>query len=197
MGANCAFRFASTSQTSGRRIRLMKPGVKALSRFRSTVAFALMLWCAGAGCMLVSYAHGAAMSGANLADSHSHKQKLSDASASMGAHACCKARRSSSKATAGASMGQTGSHLESFADVQQIALPEAPGSSDATSCCPLTSGSFVVASRSQSNDDNAARADQRGSFLPTLTNSQPAPRSYPLRLPDQNQTYLRGCVFLI
>lgn len=196
MGANCAFRFASTSQTSGRRIRLMKPGVKALSRFRSTVAFAMMLWCAGAGCMLVTYAHGVAISGANLAASHSNKQKLSDASASMGAHACCKARHSSSKATAGASTAQTGSHLESFADVQQVGLPEAPGS-DATSCCPLTSGSFVVASGSQSNDDSAARADQRGSLSLTLTNSQPAPRFYPLRLPDQNQTYLRGCAFLI
>lgn len=175
----------------------MEPGIKAISRFRSTLAFALMLWCAGAGCMVVSYAQGGAMSGANLADSHSNKQILSGASASMGTHACCKARHSSSKGTAGPGTTQTGSHLESFAGFQQVALPEAPGSSGAMSCCPLTSGSFVVASRSQSNDDNASHADQRGSFLLTVTNSQPTPRFYPLRLPDQNQTYLRGCVFLI
>jgi hypothetical protein len=65
------------------------------------------------------------------------------------------------------------------------------------SCCPLTSGSFVVTSRSQLNEDNASNADQRGSFSLTLTNSQLTPRFDPLRLSDQNQTYLRGCVFLI
>lgn len=183
----------STSQTSGRRIRLMNPGIKAISRFRSTLAVALTLWCAGAGCLLVSYAHVAAMSGANLADSHSNKRKLSDVSASIGGdHACCKARHSSSRRTD----SQRESRLQSSLSFQQVALPDVPDSSGATSCCPLTSGSFVVTSRSQLSDDSASPADQRGSFSLTLTNLQPA-RFDPLPLPDQNQTYLRGCVFLI
>ena len=181
----------STSQTSGRRIRLMNPGRKAISRFRSTLAVALTLWCAGAGCLLVSYAHVAAMSGANLADSHSNKRKLSDVSASIGAHACCKARHSSRQTS-----GQRESDLQSSRSFQQVAVPDLPDSSGATSCCPLTSGSFVVTSRSQLSDDSASPADQRGSFSLTLTNSQPV-RFDLLRLPDQNQTYLRGCVFLI
>jgi hypothetical protein len=143
--------------------------------------------------MVTSYAHGAVMSGANLSGSYSNKQKLSDVSASMGAHACCKARHSSSRRT----IGQTESQLQSSGSFQQVALAEVPDSSDATSCCPLTSGSFVVTSRSQSNDDNASHANQRGSFSLALVNSQPVPRSCPLHLPDQNQTYLRGCVFLI
>lgn len=170
----------------------MKAGVKAFSRFRSTLAFALMLWCAGAGCVLVSYANGAAMSGANLADGQSNKRKLTDVSASAGAHACCKARHSSSRQTS----SQRESDLQSSGNFQ-LAVPDLPDSSEATSCCPLTSGSFVVTSRSQLSDDGASNAEQRGSFSLTLTNSQPAPRLDPLRLPDQNQTYLRGCVFLI
>ena len=167
----------------------MNPGVKAISRFRSTIAFALTLWCAGAGCMLVSYAHGAAMSGANLADRNSNKRKLSDVSASAGGHACCKARHSSSTRTA--SLRE--SNLQSSLSFQQVALPEAPG---ATSCCPLTSGSFVTASRAESNDDGGSLTDQSDSFLLTLSNS-PGPRVCSLSLLDHNQTYLRGCVFLI
>lgn len=169
----------------------MNPGVTAISRFRSTIAFALTLWCAGAGCMLMSYAHGAAMSGANVADTDSTKRKMSDVSASAGGHACCKARYSSSRRTA-----QRGSDLQSSRSFQQVALPDQPDSSGATSCCPLTSGSFVVTSRSQLSDDNASHIEQRSSSL-TLTNSLPAPGFDPLRLPGQNQTYLRGCVFLI
>ena len=183
----------STSQTSERRIRLMNPGIKGISRFRSTIAVALALWCAGAGCMLASYAHVAAMSGANLADGHSNKSKLSDVSASAGAHSCCKAHRSSSRRTA----GQRESNLQFSRSLQQVALPDMPDSSGATSCCPLTSGSFVATSRSQLSDDNASQADQGGSSSLTLTNAQPTHRFDPLRLPDQNQTYLRGCVFLI
>ena len=162
-------------------------------RARSALAVALTLWCACAGCMLVSYAHVAAMSSASLGDSNSNKRKLSDVSASVGAHACCKARHSSSRGTA----SQRESQLQSSGSFQQIALPDVPDSSGATSCCPLTSGSFVVTSRSQLSDDDTSHADQRGSFSLTLTNSQPVPGFNPLRLPDQNQTYLRGCVFLI
>jgi hypothetical protein len=169
--------------------RAVKPGQTAIARMRSTLAFTLMLWCAGAGCMLVSYAHIAAMSGANFADSHSNKRKLSDVSASAGGHACCKARHSSSRSTA----GQRESDLQSSGSFLQVALPRTPG---ATSCCPLTSGSFVTASRAESNGDSGSATDQSDSFSLTLSNS-PGSRVYPLRLTDQNQTYLRGCVFLI
>jgi hypothetical protein len=162
-------------------------------RARRALAFALMLWCAGAGCMLVSYAHVAAMSSATLGDSHSNKRKLSDVSASVGAHACCKARYSSSRGT----VSRPDPQLQSSVSLQQIALPDVPDSSGATSCCPLTSGSFVVASRSQLSDDNASHADQRGSFSLTLANSELVPGFNSLRLSDQNETHLRGCVFLI
>jgi hypothetical protein len=173
----------------------MKLGSKAISRFRSTLAFALIFWCAGAGCMIVSYAHGAAMSAADNAGAQSVKQTLGGASAGAGSHACCKAHHSSSKIGAGAD--HSSSRLESFTGFLQVALPEAPGPSGASNCCPLTSGTFVPASRGESNNDNASTTDQSDLFSLTLTNSPTALRAFPLRLPDQNQTYLRGCVFLI
>jgi hypothetical protein len=65
------------------------------------------------------------------------------------------------------------------------------------SCCPLANGSIAASSRPQANDEGAAAlADEASAFF-AYTISQPAPRAYPLRLPNQNQTYLRGCVFLI
>jgi hypothetical protein len=174
---------------------MMKVGSKAISTLRSTLAFALMLWCAGAGCMVVSYAHGAAMSTADNAAAQSVKQTLGGASAGAGSHACCKAHHSSSKI--GAAASHSSSRLESFTGFLQVALPEAPAPSGATSCCPLTSGTFVPASRAESNNDKASIAGQSDSFPLTLTNSPAALRAFPLRLPDRNQTYLRGCVFLI
>jgi hypothetical protein len=173
----------------------MKPGSKAISRFRSTLAFALIFWCAGAGCMIVSYAHGAAMSGGASAGAQSLEQTLGGVSAAAGSHACCKAHHSSSKI--GAAASHSSSRLESFTGFLQVALPEAPGPSGASNCCPLTSGSFVPASRAESKDENASIRDQSDSLSLILTSSQPALHFYPLRLPDQNQTYLRGCVFLI
>jgi len=179
----------------GVRISMMKVGSKAISTLRSTLAVALMLWCAGAGCMVVSYAHGAAMSGVDNAGAQSFKRTMGDMSASAGSHACCKAHHSSSKI--GAAASHSSSRLESFTGFLQVALPEAPAPSGASNCCPLTSGTFVPASRAKSNDEKASTTDQSDSFSLTLTNSPTALRAFPLRLPDQTQTYLRGCVFLI
>ena len=157
---------------------------------RRAIAIALALWCAGAGCMIVSYAHDASMSGPGNPAPHSSGHSLSSAaSASMGTHACCKARHSSRQSAK--------SQSESSPDVEQIALPESPAPYGVMSCCPLTSGSILVASRSQSYNDNAFVSAQADSRALEVTNSQPAPLAIPLRLPNQNQTYLRVCVFLI
>ena len=159
-----------------------------LRKLRSTIALALMLWCAGAGCVVVSYARGASMT-ADMS------VKQTDASASVASHAGCQAHHSSSKIGAGASPSRSG--LESFTGFLHVALPNVPGPSGGTSCCPLTSGSFVTTSRAESNGDNASTAGQSDSLSAIFTDSPAAPRAFPLRLRDQNQTYLRGCVFLI
>jgi len=165
-------------------------------KFRSAIAFALILWCAGAGCMLVSYAHGAGMSGPEASHSQPGKKSWTGLSASVSTHSCCKARHGSSKQTSEAGT-QTLSRADSSTDVEQVSLTETPAPSGVMSCCPLTTGSFVVASRTHSNDTNSTALAQSNSLSFALTNLRPAPLAIPPRLPDQEQTYLRCCVFLI
>ena len=159
------------------------PDPKTISNLRSTLAFVLTLWCAGAGCMIVSYARAAAMTS---------QQNPGDAP-SMGSHACCKVRHSSSRRNA----GSTTSRNESLPVFQQVALPREPASSGATSCCPLTSGSFLSQSRSQSDDDKVSTLNHNDSLSFASTNTQIPFRAIPLRLLSQEQTYLTGCAFLI
>ena len=161
------------------------PDRKTISKLRSALAFVLTLWCAGAGCMIVSYARPAAMTSS---------QSLGDAPSSMGSHACCKARHSSSRRNPGSTTSRNES--PSTSGFQQVALPVEPASSGATSCCPLTSGSFVTQSRSQSDDDKVLALNQIDSLSFALTNSQTPFRAIPLRLLSK-QAYLTGCAFLI
>lgn len=161
-----------------------------IEKMRSVVAFALVLWCAGAGCLMVSYAHPGVTNNANVPVAKS--QKPSTNTSPMGNHSCCKARRSSSKRTA--SVTQTGA--DSSARSEQIGLPEAPTPSGVMSCCPLRSGSFVIASRGNADNVNSSALAHQTSLFLAPTDSQPW-RVFPVRLPNQKQTYLRGCVFLI
>jgi hypothetical protein len=159
---------------------------------RSVLAMSLILWCAGTGCMIVSYAHGAAMVGGNESP-HASGESLSS-HLSMASHECCKAKHSSAKHTADL-MAMTKTNSRSDA-AEQMTLPELPAPSGAMSCCPLTSGTFVAASRTQSNDNDAAPA-QSDSDSPSLTDLRQPPLVVPLRLPPKDHTYLRCCVFLI
>lgn len=175
---------------AGVRMRAVKPGRKIISRLRSALAVSLVLWCAGAGCMLVSYARTDAMSGASAANA-SGSAEPSQVSGSMGAHKCCKARHASERRLASSDHA---SSSDSFADLEGLA--EFPNSSNAMSCCPLTSGTFVVNSRQRiSNDDVSVSPGAEAASI--ITRFAATPLAMPLRLPDQNQTYLRGCVFLI
>ena len=167
-----------------------------LRKFRSAIAFTLILWCAGAGCMLVSYAHSAAMNGPGASPSHPEEKSWAGLSASMSTHSCCKARHGSSRRTAEAGT-QTISRADSSTEVEQVSLTESPAQSGAMSCCPLTTGSFVASSRTQSNETNGAAPAQNHSLPFALRNSEPKPLAIPPRLPNQEQTYLRCCVFLI
>src|SRR5260370_39661942 len=78
----------------GSRLTPVKSSHAIIGTSRRAIAIALTLWCAGAGCMIVSYAHGA-MTADDSAAAQSHG--LSVASASMSNHACCKAHHSSAK----------------------------------------------------------------------------------------------------
>jgi hypothetical protein len=171
----------------GVELRRVKTAFQQILRPRSIVAIALMFWCAGAGCMMVSYARGA-MTRMD-APAQSAPQAMAGMSASMDAHACCKARHKSSQQSADAVDKASGLELV------QTALPPS-SSSEAMSCCPLTSGSIVIASRSQSTDDNSV-LNHTGSSSLQLTKTKSPPLAVPLRPPNRARAYLLDCAFLI
>jgi hypothetical protein len=113
---------------------------------------------------------------------------LGSATASAGSHDCCKARHPALKRTAGSQTARDG--------IEQVAVPESSPPDGARSCCPLTSGSFVAASRASSNESKASPVTHE--FLtPAIAGLRAAPAEYPLHLPNQNKAYLLDCVFLI
>ena len=143
--------------------------------------------------MLVGYAHSAAMH--QMSPGQTGGQSFAGLSAAVG-HDCCKARNSSSKRSAGTANRRRW-RSEFSTGLKEIALPTNSAPSGAMSCCPLTSGSFVVASHTRANEANESVL-AHGNDLPlSLAKSNAAPLATPLRLPSQNQTYLRCCVFLI
>jgi hypothetical protein len=140
--------------------------------------------------MMVSYARGVAMSAA-VANTESRSAGLGQVSGSAGAHNCCKARHASQRRVASST---THASSADFAGLEE--LSEVPPSSDAMSCCPLTSGTFVVSGRQSISNENVLAVQGAGAGLIVNSVALNFP-AMPLRLPIQNQTYLRGCVFLI
>ena len=163
----------------------VKAVLKKILTVRSLVAIALMFWCAGAGCMMVSYARTAATEVDAAPPAADHAMHMS---ASMDAHECCKAKHKNEKRARSVK-------LASDSEFAEFTIP-ASTPSDAMSCCPLTTGSIVVASRSQSNDSAPALAPADSSLL-KLSKSNSKPVAVPLRLPNRAQAYLLDCAFLI
>ena len=150
------------------------------------LAIALIFWCAGAGCMAVSYAQAAMRDMDAAADAVAHA--MPHMSGAMDAHACCEAKRRGAKRSNSATQSSPGEFTE-------LAIPS-PVQSNAMSCCPLTTGSIVVASRSQSNDEAPALSPTDSSAFKPLTSYQ-KPLAIPLRLPNRAESYLLDCAFLI
>jgi len=171
-------------------MRTVKPGPKIISSFRSVLAVGLVLWCAGAGCMVVSYARAAAITGND--DARSTGTGLDQASGSMGSHSCCKARHASQRGSTLSTARTTAADL--FANLTE--LTQVPNS-NAISCCPLTSGSIVVAGRQRTSSDDASVASEVNAVSSFHKVVATTPNANSLRLPNQSRTYLRGCVFLI
>ena len=171
-----------------RRIRVVIRAVKKIVSVRAVLAFVLMFWCAGTGCMVVSYARAAAT---ELNDAALVMDHAMAGSMSMDAHACCKARRPSAKGH----QSRAASKPES-AELNLLTLPSTPAPTGVMNCCPLTSGSIVATSRSQSND-HATVLHQRDAASLLLIQTDPAPLAVPLRLPNRAHSYLLDCAFLI
>jgi hypothetical protein len=183
-----SFRESSTHSNTQRRIRMVISAVKKVSTLRSVLAFGLMFWCAGAGCMMVSYARAAAIDSSEVAG---RLDQSMAGSMSMDAHACCKAKRPSAK----------GHHSRAEAkslpaDFNLLTTPSLPTPTGVMNCCPLTSGSIVVTSRSQSNDHSAV-SQQTDSASILFVRTDHSPLAIPLRLPNRAHSYLLDCAFLI
>ena len=167
----------------------MISSLRTISTLRSAIAFALMLWCAGVGCMFVSYARAATN------DSPSAPGQMNHAMGSMpmDAHACCKAKHRRGNQT---ERSQSSVENSQFAESSLLTVPSTPTQSGVMSCCPLTTGSIVAASRSQSSD-HARVVQQSSSSSLWLIKSRPSPLAIPLRLPNRAGSYLLDCAFLI
>ena len=162
--------------------------LKHILGLRSFLALVLMFWCAGTGCMMVSYARAAA---ADLSSAAGMMDHAMAGSMSTDAHACCKAKRSATKGHR--------QHADSkplSTELNLLTMPSTPAPAGVMNCCPLTTGSIVVSSRSQSND-SATVLQQRNSSSHSLISSHPAPLAIPLRLPNRTHSYLLDCAFLI
>lgn len=164
----------------------MKSRLISISNFRSALAFGLVLWCAGAGCL----AHGMAMGGGGpKANSKAEKSQVQSDMA-MNGHACCKAQHRALR-------HQPTAKLNSDDMAGLVTLPEESLPDGANSCCPLTSGSFVIASRNQTNDNDTSVLAATGSGEQSVETKLPAHCPIPLRLPNHERTYLTCCAFLI
>lgn len=173
------------------RAKLRLVTAKSLKKLRSALTIALMLWCAGAGCMIVSYAHAARMNDRYAAGVSSAVRD--SAPRLMETHHCCKSRQPLKRHVSRQAV--PGLSPESFANLEELA--EVPNSSSVMSCCPLTSGSIVANGSSRISKDDAseslsveAGSSVHNGYATTL-------QANSLRLPNQSHTYLRSCAFLI
>ena len=182
-------RNSSTLSFKQRRIHAVIRAILRVIRIRSVLAFALMFWCAGTGCMMVSYARAASADSSAANDVFAHAMA---GSMSTDAHACCKAKRPSTNTHHGRAESKSTSSVE----LNLLMPPSSPTQTGAMNCCPLTSGSIVVSSQSQSND-NSTVSQQTDSSSPLLVESDHAPLAVPLRLPNRAHSYLLDCAFLI
>jgi hypothetical protein len=163
----------------------VNPGLKILFRPRSIIAVALMFWCAGTACMMVSYARVANVDSSQSSQSTAVRM-------SMDVHACCKARHKSAKRVVTSTAH--GQPQSADVDSRLFTLPE-PTQSGSMSCCPLSTGSILVSSRTQTNTEAPALAETGSLF--DSEESTPPLLIVPLRLPNRAQSYLLDCVFLI
>ncbi len=121
-------------------------------KLRSAITLALMLWCAGAGCMIVNFAHAARMSGDYAGISSAVRDH---ALGPMETHHCCKSRPALDRHVS-VRPAVPALSPQSFANLEK--LVEVPNSSSAMSCCPLTSGSIVANGSSRMSNDDAAES---------------------------------------
>lgn len=157
---------------------------------RVTLAIAVALWMAGAGCLLGC--ENAVMAASSLSVAVSDSPTVSgDACASSRSHDCCAKRKSIS------SHPQRAPGITSNLPVNTLASGLGAIPSPSMADCPLAVNASAVVSRArQDQSSDGIPLDRLNVALPVLR-EQVLALSSPLRLPNRGHTYLRCCVFLI
>lgn len=171
---------------------------------RVTLALAVALWMAGAGCMLgcENMVSAAAL---NEAESSANSPTVvadGGACASMHSHDCC-ARRGEHAAHSvtspvAAIASQPAAKPKTLgATFANAVVVELGGASSTRMDCPLAVNATAALSKARPDKASTALPLTRASFhLPELQEQANA-LSPPLLLPNRGHTYLRCCVFLI
>ena len=154
------------------------------------LAATLVLWVAGAGCLLGCEGMMTAAASENSAVVPHAKGDLNlvvsgEACASAKSHDCCAKQNH-----------RTQPKTESL-EKQTATLVETNPSSSGMAACPLAMSRTVVAAK-KSTDDTRSTATVANANLPIQNPvAQPHPVVTQLRLPNRGHTYLRVCSFLI
>ena len=163
--------------------------ISSIRIIRMTLALAVALWMAGAGCMLGCENMVSAATSTGVA-SHETTPILvasAEACASMQSHHCCAKRGagSAAKTTPKASINETATFVSSATAVPGTMMD-----------CPLAVNAAAALSKAGSDQSIVAlpAATERISLSDSHEHAVAFAR--PLRLPNRGHTYLRLCVFL-
>jgi hypothetical protein len=154
---------------------------------RPSLAVMLMLWCAGTGCLLVSYAH-AAGAGDDISNTVMMHLGAGVEGRAGTAHTCCKARHSARHKISGTRPDNL---------FNGPALSDALPPANSMSCCPLTSGAFLTSAPARTGNKNTG-AIKLNDLPPSINGITrvPSPVFKPA-FQDQSHSHARNCVFLI
>jgi hypothetical protein len=157
---------------------------------RMGLAATLVLWVAGAGCLLGCEGMMTAAASESFTQAHHGNGDLNlvvsgEACASAKSHDCCAKRNHSAQPKA----QPTGK--------QAATLIETDPASTAMSDCPLAMSRTVVVAKSGARETSSATIVANANLPTQNLIEQPAPLISQVRLPNRGHTYLRCCSFLI
>lgn len=166
---------------------------------RVTLAFAVALWMAGAGCLLGCENNVAS---ATTGGDHHAKPSALVASGEVCAAHGASAKRAANSNTAKHNVKSFNSNsaatpanaTDSFGNTQALAVA---GGSSSMMNCPLAVNATAALSKSGPDNVDGSFAVAKASELPADSLEQVIPFARPPRLPNRGHTYLRCCVFLI
>jgi hypothetical protein len=157
---------------------------------RMGLAATLVLWVAGAGCLLGCEGMMTAAASENSAVAPHAKGDLNlvvsgEACASAKSHDCC------------AKQNQRAQPKAQRLEKQTATLVETDPSSSGMAACPLAMSRTVVAAKKSTDDTRSTTTVANANISTQNPNEQPHPIVTQLRLPNRGHTYLRVCSFLI